>query len=405
MSLRLVLVSVEGTIAADGAMRNDVAAQIAALAHELHGHGVSVALWSNKKWMVNKTTPLEQHMSSLAGVPIKIHGVSNDSSPARRTKNSALPILAKYGVAVHETVLVGGMNDDMIAGVNSGLLLIRPNWYGVHTDYGFPVDTVSELRRFLLLFALRQHPIFWRINAHSVDASAGGPFSTMIAAYADFGDAAKMAAKHGTGRKDFWFYFIVASLYFGGLVHDVDCICSYPGHGIGPPSPMKQELHATLTRLGRCFNKPYYADLIVRHTLAVKSQTVPTAARRFLPQLNTIRLNKHPHKNLGASSKSAINLKGKRVLVVDDFCTSGRSLEAARAFLQAAGATMRSFCWLKTINMAYERMIPLPPFDPFSAQTFANEPASAQHTYQAAIVAPHAPGEISTIYRQYLTWK
>lgn len=405
MSLRLLLVSVDGTISADGKMRNDVAAELAALAAELHGHGVTMALWSNLSWIVNASVPLSEHMSALAGIPIRIHGAKNDGSPARSLKNSAAPILANYGVAPHETVLVGGRREDMIAGVNNGLLLIRPNWYGVNIEYGFPVDTVNHLRRFLLLFALRQHPIFWRVQAYTLDASAGGPFSTFIPSYADFGDAAKQAAKHGAGRKDFWFYFIVASIYFGNLIQDVDCICNYPGHGVGPPGPIKQELHETLTRLGRCFNKPYYHDLILRHTAAIKFQPIPTANRKFLPQLNTIHLNSHPHKNLGDAPKAGVKLTGKKVLVVDDFCTSGRSLEAARAFIEAAGATSRSFCWLKTINMAYERMIPLPPFNPFQPTTFPVEPGSIQHSYASGIVDAAAPIEISKIYKQYLHWK
>lgn len=405
MTIRLLLVSVEGTIASQGTMLNAIAAELAQLARELHAQGVRVALWSNRSWTHQSGIPLNTHLSNLAGVPIEIHGARNDGTPARGFGNSAAPILAKYGVARHETVLVGGMREDMLAGVNNGLLLIRPNWYGANINYGFPVEKVDELRRFLLVFALRQHPIFWRIQSGSLDAAAAGPFSTRLAAYAEFGDAAKLAAKHGMGRKDFWFYFIVASIYFGNLIHDVDYICSYPSHGTGAPSAIKQEVNETLTRLGNCFRKPYYHDLLLRHAQAVKSQHIPAANRTFLAQLNTIRINAHPHKNLGKAPKGAIKLQGRKVLLVDDFCTSGRSLESARAYLEAAGATTRSFSWLKTINTSYMELAGLPTFNPFHPNTFTAEPASTPIPYAQGIVDDEAPDEINRILRQYVMWK
>ena len=92
MTLRLLLVSVDGTIAAQGSMRGEIATQLAQLAKELHSHGVRVALWSNKTWTLKSGTPLNTHLSNLAGVPIEIHGARNDGIRPRGYADSAAPI-------------------------------------------------------------------------------------------------------------------------------------------------------------------------------------------------------------------------------------------------------------------------------------------------------------------------
>jgi hypothetical protein len=275
MSLKLLLLSVDGTIGHDGSIRDDVARALAKLASDLAKAGVTTALWSNQSWYVNKTERLSDYFSKLAGIPVALHGVSSDGSPARRFGNSAAPILLKYGASKWETVLVGGMHEDMLAAVNNQFLLIRPDWYAQNIEYGFPVSNVSELERFIRVFALREHPIFWRVQSGDLDVSAAGPFSTQVTAYAEFGSSARSAAKAGVGRKDFWFYLAVASLYFSGLVHSTDIMCLFPGHDPGSPGAMRADLDEAFTHLAKCFRKAYYNDLIVRHVAAPKSQHTP----------------------------------------------------------------------------------------------------------------------------------
>jgi hypothetical protein len=398
MTLKLVLISVDNTFASEGKMQGRIVKDLAALARDLDARGVRVALWSNKSWKLNDGTPIQEHISKIANVEIKIHGAGNDGCPPRRLKNSALPVIAKYGVSRHETVL--------LAGVNSGLLLIRPDWYAKQMDYGFSVPDVNELRRFLFVFGLREYPIFWQIRDGDVDVSASGPYSTMRPDYAEFGASARDVAKHGIGRRDFWFYLLVSSVYFGDLLQDINIICTYPSHGVGVRGQIKQEIDETLARLGKCFRKPYFYDLVIRHKAALKSQPIAAANRKLTTQLNSIHLNRHPHPNCSATPrKTALSLRGKVVLLVDDFCTSGRSLEAARAYIQAAGGAMRALAWLKTINTSYMGIIELPQLEPFQPNLLQNEPAVKAFPYAHAIVAPSAPSEIRQIYRDYVTWK
>lgn len=405
MSLKLILVSVDGTLSNNGAINIKIARDLGRLVKELAVAGVRVAFWSNKTWKINDVEPLGAYFSGIAGVEVKLHGLAADGMPGRSTGHSAAPIMELYGALPHETVLVGGMEEDMRAAVNNKLLLIRPDWYGARMDYGFPMSSVSELARFCMVFALRQHPIFWQIRSGSLDISAGGPFSTMNANYAVFGADARAFAKQGKGNPDFWFYFTISSLYFSGLLDGVKYICSYPGHRVGSADEDERGIAAILVRLGKCLNKGYYHDLIVRHSDAPKSQHIKAADRKFGPQLSSIRLNKRPHKNLSAEpNKTDLKIKNEIVLVVDDFCTSGRSSEAARLYIEAAGAKARIYTWLKTINTSYDQAQGSPPLKPYAENAVGEPAGTISHGYSGAIVAPKAPAEIQEIFEKYSNW-
>ena len=404
MTLKLILVSVDGTIGRNGKADSEIVNQLASFAAEMANHGVRIALWSSRRWNFDGK-PLEEYLTQRSGVEVRGHGVLWDGSPARPRKNSAIPILQKYGVNRWETLLLGSTDDDMRAGVSNKILYVRANWYGQQTTYGFEVRSVNELRRFCLVFALRQHLVFWGIDWPSASIRAAGPFSTMHAAYTTFGIDAKSAAKYGEGHPDFWFYLMVASLYFSGQLEGVDYICSYPGHRSDADPPPAHGQESVLARLGRCFNMSYFHDLIIRHRTAAKSQNFKAHERKFSTQLSSIHLNKNPTRNLTEPRRTPIKLAGKCVLVVDDIITSGRSLESARAYLEAAGARVKLFGWLKTINSSYTAISQAPKLSPFRPNTISTEPASTLYSYDEFVVDASAPGEINTALASYIAWK
>jgi Phosphoribosyl transferase domain len=406
MSLKLLLISVAGTIANDdNKIDSAIMQQLAKLIKQLTDQGVHVALWSNRSWIYNKSVSLHEHISQLAGVKIGAHGWGEDGKPSRRLGDAALPVLEEYGVEKHETMLLGGTDEDMRAGVNSNLLYIRADWYGQQSTYGFSVKNVSELARFCFVFALRKHPLFFHINAGGLQYYSAGPFSTMVEAYALFGDDAKQTAKFGQGHPEFWFYLAISTLYFSGLLSGVQYICTYPGHEASSAQPKEDSLQAALMRLGKCFRMNFYHDLILRHAAAAKSQPVKAAQRTFVNQLQSIRLSAHPHRNFSTEpNKGTLSLKGKVVLVVDDICTSGRSLEAARAFIEAAGGQARLFTWLRTINTPFWQLTEKQSLKPYQANVIKAEPPSMQHSYAAGIADHQAPQELAQVFGLYSNW-
>jgi len=406
MSLKLLLISVDGTIAnAEKKVSQEILTKLALLANQLSHHGVRVALWSNRSWTYNKTAALDDHFSQMAGIKVEAHGFHEDGAPSRRLADSVQPLLDQYGVEKHETILLGGTDEDMRVGVNNNLLHIRADWYGQQSDYGFSVQTVSDLARFCFVFALRKHPLFFGFSNGGLTYHSAGPFSTMVQAYSIFGDDARDAAKFGYGHPDFWFFLTISTLYFSGILAGVNYICTYPGHKAGGEAPAEGSLQAALMRLGKCFRMSFYHDLIVRHVSADKSQPIKAAQRTFTNQVQSIHLNSHPHKNFApAPNRGAISLRGKTVLVVDDICTSGRSLEAARAYIEAAGGKAKLFTWLRTINTPYWELSEELNLKPYQANVVASEPSSNQHSYASGVIDRSAPAELAQVFSLYSRW-
>lgn len=402
MPLKLVLVSPSGTLVKDEKLNKAHIAELCECIASCGAAGITFAIWSNRQWRVNGTKPLEDYLSEKAGVQVHAVGVPF-GHPGRQRAGSVGPILAKFGVQLHETILVGARDEDMHAGVNNKLLLLRPAWYGSELKYGFELDSISKLSRFCLIFGTRTHPIYWRVSdaRRGIQMAAMGPFSTMIEAYAKFGSDAVAAAKYEAGTLEFWHQLITSTLYFSGIIHQVDLIAVYPGHGSGVK---EKAFYEVLSLLGKCFRKKFCVDLLLRHKDAAKSQPTKAALRKFAVQVNTLRLNRYPRQYGGEPSASQILLKGKTVLVVDDICTSGRSLDTARAYLAAASAQTILFSWLKTVNTDFVSMQPAPPLKPFEVNTIEAEPTSVSFGYSGHIVDGLAPAEIDHLLKQFQEW-
>lgn len=407
MSLKLVLISPSGTLVQEGKLNANLIAELCGVIKRLHTAGVRTAVWSNRRWTVNeaKTSqikPLPQYLSERAGCSVEGVGAGSGVYPARRRSGSVDPVLSHFSVARNEAILVGNGEEDLMAGVNNQLLLVRPDWYPTTSDYGFSVKSIAELERFCTIFGLRQHPIYWSVDDNGLRVCAMGPYSTKIQAYAGFGVDALRAAKYEQGSLEFWHRLLVSTVYFSSLISQVDYIASYPGHAVGTKVHAVDEV---MISLGKCFRKTFYPDLIRRHKSSLKSAFAASSEKTFVNQLNSINLERFPHPYGGAEArKSAISLKGKSVLIVDDFCTHGRSLDAARAYVEAAGGKALLFAWLKTINTSYLRMKPAPQLKPFQANTIEQEPACQAYGYTDGIVDEHAPAEIATLLDKYKAW-
>ncbi len=407
MALKAVLIGPRGTVFKGGTAQTGLLNDLIIFIRHMHGLGVHVGLWSQHPTDYTeqgRRESVENYLSRQSGVTVPFYRASHGQLLARRRGGSVEPILKHLGVQPHETILVGNDQEDMLAGVNNRLLLLRPEWYPGEHEYGFSVDTMSELTQFCELFGLRQHPIFWSIDEADLQVRSMGPFSTYCPDFAIFGADARSVAKQGVGERHFWFWMIVSSLYFSGLIYQVNFICAFPGHDPAQNNAVKQGVDALLTTLGKCFKIPYLPDLIVRHQPSIKSQTARADQKTFLNQLNTLRLNRHPRRYDRPPNQGAISLKNRRVLVVDDFCTNGRSLDVARAYIEAAGGKAVLFSWLKTINMSFQHMSPSPTLRPYEANTLTAEPPAAEFGYGSHIVSHGAPAEIDATLAAYKQW-
>jgi len=215
--------------------------------------------------------PLDTYLTREAKTPVRHFQAGVGQLLIKRRAGSVNAILSATGATLHETILVGSKQEDMLAGVNNGLLLIRPAWYGDDMEYGFRVGSIGQLARFCEVFALRQHPIYWSIDSETLQVRSMGPFSTYFEEFAKYGANAKQVAKENKGDPEFWFFAVVSTLYFSGIIHGVDFICPFPGHNPAATGGIRELLDAVMSQFGKCFKKPYLPDLIVRHTQSQKA--------------------------------------------------------------------------------------------------------------------------------------
>jgi hypothetical protein len=348
---------------------------------------------------------LDAYLTREAKTHVQYFQAGAGTLPIRRRAGSVSPILAATGAALDETILVGSKREDMLAGVNNGLLLVRPAWYGDDMEYGFRVSSIGQLARFCEVFALRQHPIYWSIDNGNLQVRSMGPFSTYFEEFAKYGVNARQVAKENKGDPEFWFFAVVSTLYFSGIVHGVDFICPFPGHNPAATGGIREVLDAVMTQFGKCFRKPYLPNLSVRHTQSQKSQYLKPDQKTFRNHLNTIHLSQRPrHYDRTEPPKAMLSLRNKRVLVVDDFTTNGRSLDTARAYIEAARGTAVLFSWLKTVNTSFHHMQPDPVLSPYQPNTIDTEPSATSYGYGAHIVDSAASKEMQSIFEAYNRW-
>ncbi|WP_221074045.1 phosphoribosyltransferase [Agarivorans aestuarii] len=121
-------------------------------------------------------------------------------------------------------------------------------------------------------------------------------------------------------------------------------------------------------------------------------------------QLNTIKLNRLPTWNYNRPYANPPLGRGKTVLLVDDICTKGWSLDAARKYIEKTNAKTIMVTWLKTINTNYCPIGDLGNFDPYEANQFANVPMAQEYNYHKYLVDHNASEELGEQLEQYLNW-
>lgn len=109
--------------------------------------------------------------------------------------------------------------------------------------------------------------------------------------------------------------------------------------------------------------------------------------------------------NSGSKYKKFPLKKGKTVLVIDDFCTQGYSLEAARIYIEQTKAKVILLSLLKTITKDYEQIANINQFDPFKSNRFTFVEKIIKHRFDNYIMEKSAAQEISSKLKAYDSWQ
>lgn len=403
--LKGVILSIEDVLLQQGKTDLVVFAEVNKLIGYFKAAGIQFAVFTNREWTVNDgKKPLEDALKEMWGDFPYFCRAKDPRIPPKPRADATAYVLKIMGWESTEVVYVGASESDMQTAVNGGLLFLRATWYANKTDYGFEFATPKDIARFIDTFCFRDHLWCHEIHEGSFEYYALAPFSTMKPEYTLYSEDARAAAKHGLGHPDFWIGAIVSSLYFTGIHKRINYISVYPGHKAGSGNDVMND---SMAIFGKCFRKNYLPDLIVRHTTAQKSQTARNSGKALdhLNQLNTIVLNRAPMRSSTERYKNPPLGKGKTVLVIDDICTKGYSLESARTFIEKTGSAVIMVSWLKTINTDIEELAPYGKFDPYKPAHFKDARIQKVHSYRRNIVDSLAPEELTEIFRSYTNWE
>lgn len=420
MLLKAVIFSISDVIlprtdnAADKELKRSVHENLSKLFTFLESKGITIIFSTNRNRRVVKGDGSSMTLDAylMHNFPGARHYCSelNAAIPSKQTGGAIRYILSDLNLNKNEVIYVGRSLEDLQAATNGNLLFLNATWYEPVNDYGFLFASPKDIARFIDVFCLREHCWGWQGESGSAKYYALAPFSTYKEDFRFYSQDARHQAKLAIGSSDFWFKYLASSIYFSGVSDGASFITTYVGHSHADPYKLGSIMETELRGLAVCFRGKFLKDLFHRHTTADKSQHLRQAGASvaITNQINSVHVTRLPVRNPknGTHYVNPPNLRNKRVIVIDDFCTEGNAHETARLYLESLGAEVISISWLKTINTDVKIYRTLKALSPFKVNTFSSADLKLQAVlrYRENLVTSDASDELSEKIREYNTW-
>ena len=409
-TLRGAIFSLRNVLVKEGTLDRDKVFETIMLIKYLISVGVQPVLVSNSMWtMVQSKEPFNDYFSRLVGHQLPYYQGGKDMD-YKQYAAAMKHVLDKQGWQPQEVVYIGNTQDDIQAASNGGLLFLNAKWHEKNSPFGFEFNSPKDIAKFVDCCCLTPKDWFWGIEHGNLRVYTIAPLGEYSKAYPDaptYSSDAKNAVKFGVGDLRFWGLLMAARMHLSGIGAEASYVAPYPGH---KTTSEKTELLQAVRIASGSLRARYLEDYIFRHQDAVKSQTLRNSGQQPSAdnQLATIHLRTDPLKTgeVGGRYKNRPNVKGKTLLVVDDICTQGHSLEAARAFAESAGANVICLCWLKTPGPNdYREIASLTPSikRPYSKYTPKSH-KTAVHSNSGNVINHNAAAEIADAFTRYDGW-
>jgi hypothetical protein len=370
----------------------------------LRKRGVQPVLFANDSWTTQADNkPVEEKLKAAWGdFPAFFTG--RDNMPKKPTAEAMRALLQRLGLKQNEVLYVGNTETDMRTAVNGGVTFLNGVWMKNDSDYGFKFDSPQELARFVDVFFLgRKHAWHFAIESGDLRYYSLAPFSTMKSQFATYSANAVDTAKEAAGKPEFWGHYLCSTMLLTGVYADIDFVCPFPSHTKGK---WNEPLRETIDAFAKFFRARYIPDLVVRHTTALQSR-FNRQSMNHLCHLDSLSVTKLPIKNSKTSERYKNPLTaGRTVLVIDDICTRGYSIEAARHLLRESGMKVVLVSWLKTINRDYSELIA--PLRTGLARRTPHVGGTLQmrdHPYTGMMVDPGAANELAARFELFSAWQ
>ncbi len=253
---------------------------------------------------------------------------------------------AKTGLQRHELLYIGVTNLDWRTAINAGVFYLHAGWRSKIPPgtTSIVAHSPSDVMKFLDHFLVRPPRWSFRLDDPAngfylralLPASATLPSTSPRSSFSlqDVFTYDRDIRVGDTSARNLLMLHVLSSCYVEGLLGRNTIFCTYPSSKIGQYSSQIEEYVRPAASLVHGY---YRNDLLIRETEAPDTSLVRVRARSegripdvsIATQASTVRLGDKYRGKLG----------GKRVIVFDDFTTSGMSLEWARNLLLAAGAS------------------------------------------------------------------
>ncbi|MEV6942999.1 phosphoribosyltransferase [Streptomyces sp. NPDC051172] len=297
------------------------------------------------------TDPIDAEAAmTAAGLPAPVLHLSRDDIPGTPNRGSGAwlqTVAERLKLRLNQIVLIGTSELDWRTGINAGVVHVLARWAnhvrnakGMITLAADEPDDVGELLEHFLLDEPR-----WAFR-HD-DAARSFKIRSLLPPNVRFPQASgrtfELQDVFTRGRtvtvgtqdaRDILMLRLLSSAYLDGTLPHRSLFCVYPSSS---PGQVSQQLAGFLTKAKVMVGSYYREDLLERAGQAPDTSLerwrrsrgeASTADISIGVQARTVRIN----------PKYRGKLKGKTVIVFDDFTTEGKSIEWARTLLASAQA-------------------------------------------------------------------
>jgi hypothetical protein len=252
-------------------------------------------------------------------------------------------ICSVTGLAPNQLLYVGDSHYDMLTAMHRSVVYAHASWSKPRGEYGLTAPAAGWVPAVVAHIFRKRHPWFWQLDA--TDAAGRRVWARTVLDSRGAGDPALERAlvallKRGIdprvgpmSLREFIMLHVLASLYASDIPSQVHLWTTYPGSQGDPNAPMAGFLDVA----AKLFYRRYDGDLLERTRPAIRSRDAywkggvdqtSGAIGAFRNQFYTVQLG----------DDRARRIRGKHVLVIDNYITRGVSLETARNLLLRAEA-------------------------------------------------------------------
>jgi Haloacid dehalogenase-like hydrolase len=352
MAFKGLVIDYSDTLVAHG----KIVPGLAELLEMLQKSGVGVAVVSNNA--------INSRLLKEAGLSVWV--TAKDVGTKKPSKKFITESARRLGVNPADLIYIGdNWKNDALCAANAQILYYHAKWGTGEFKYGILVTSPKALLNIIETFFLPLKGWSWAYDGKDYRKRQISIRSVITSSSDSLYNVAKKVFKTGNAtlaQREFFFHTLVTAITFFSNVEKGQIWTTYPSHSKG--STGNEKLNGWLTNYAKEFHCEM-RPILLRHTLAPDSslERWKGGLAVFTDQVNTV--------SVAPEFKDTI--RGKSVVVLDDFTTTGQSLEWARNLLYQAGAKEVTGIALGKIGKTQEIYTTKTDFDPFAPNSLGGK--------------------------------